>query len=110
MIDLFAAYLTAMLLLLALITFLWFTRDDPGPREYPMGEDPYPYDGPLLDPFPETDGLERRELYDWLNPGTRLATTGELRALAYAGNLEVIDSEVAAFKALMQLDDWIPNQ
>ena len=104
MISIEFGILTGMLLLLALVTYLWFTRDDPRrfePGPGPAGEYPYP---PLLSDFPEP--VERRELYDWLNPGSRLATTAELRQLAFAGNMDVINSEVAAWKALMQLDEW----
>jgi hypothetical protein len=36
----------------------------------------------------------------------RLASTGELRALAFDGDLEQIRSEVAAFRALVQLEEW----
>lgn len=38
--------------------------------------------------------------------GERLASTGELRALAFDGDLEQIRSEVAAFRALVQLEEW----
>jgi len=92
--------LTAMILLFALITYLWFTRTDPGRHRIPglTDDDTYPY--PPLSPFPAPEpagdyGCRKR-----------LATTSELRALAYDGDLETINSEVAAWKALLLLDDW----
>lgn len=43
-----------------------------------------------------------------VNPSReRLATTGELRALAYAGDLDTIRSEVAAYRAVAQLEEWV---
>jgi len=89
--------LTAMLLLLALITYLWFTRSDPGRHRIPGldDDDSYPY--PPLSDFPDPSDY---------GPRKRLATTGELRALAYHGDLETINSEVAAWKAILNLDEW----
>ena len=43
-----------------------------------------------------------------VNPSAeRLATTGELRALAYAGDLDTIRSEIAAYRAVAQLEEWV---
>jgi len=89
--------LTAMLLLLALITYLWFTRTDPGRHRIPGLDDNDSYPYPPLSDFPDPDDY---------GPRKRLATTGELRALAYHGDLETINSEVAAWKAILKLDEW----
>lgn len=45
--------------------------------------------------------------FETVNPSAeRLASTGELRALAYTGDMEHIRSEIAAFKALLRLEEW----
>lgn len=104
MIDIGIGIFTGMLLLMAMITYLWFTRDEPYEPEFEPGEHPYPF----LPDFPEPDPAG---LFAWVNPSRQeLATTAELRALAYAGDMETINSEVAAWKALMRLDEWIPSQ
>lgn len=112
MIDIGIGAFTAMLLLTAMLVYLWFTRDDPGGRDLPgciwyRDEGSYPYP-PLLTDFPgpgsdsDGDGLTA-----WSSPSFEgLATTGELRRLAYAGDIEAIDSEAAAFLALLRLDEW----
>ena len=59
MIDAFIGIFTAMILLLSLITYLWFTRDDPGYREFP-GTPADPYPGWPLSDFPQPEPVERR--------------------------------------------------
>lgn len=119
MIDIEAGFFTAMLLLVAMLGYLWFTRADPGGRELPgiparRGEHPYPELSAF--PFPEPAGRSpddsgTSDMFGWVNPSySRLATTGELRALAYAGDMDAVNSEVAAFKAMLLLGEWTGGQ
>lgn len=78
----------------------------------PQGRHHKPKCPPVLvtfDAIPDVPELDVPELDvpDWVNPSAeRLATTGELRALAFDGDMDRINSEIAAFRAVNQLREW----
>jgi hypothetical protein len=108
MIDLEIGFLASYLLLATVVAYAWFTRDqrEPGRHRYPglPPADSYPY--PELSPFPELRPPDSRVGLP-PHPRKRLATTTELRALAYDGDMAAINAEVAAFRAqLSDTTDW----
>jgi hypothetical protein len=95
-----------LIVAMALLLYMHWTGPEPGRHEnvhprvqVPVQRGEHPY--PPLTRFPDPEPYAR------VNPSAkRLATTGELRAFAYAGDLEAVNSEVAAFRALVQLEEW----
>jgi hypothetical protein len=102
MINLVIGFLAFWLLLTIVVIYAYLTRGrEPGRHRYPdppaQGSHPYPYDGPLLElsVFPDFDPAPKR-----------LATTSELRTLAYAGDMDAVNREVADLMASLDNGDW----
>lgn len=106
-------FFTAYALMCVIIVYAWFTRDqrNPGRHRYPetppvsgLPDDTYPY--PYLREFPGDLTRASRPRH----ARERLATTGELRALAYEGDMDTINAEVARWRAMLPDayadDDW----
>ena len=61
----------------------------------------------VVPPAARTPQPVERLALEAVNPSAApLASTGELRALAYAGDMDTIRSEIAAWKAMRQLEEW----
>lgn len=98
----------------ARLTAAWDADDEEnGIVNLPAGiEDYETYSGliePAANPFAitlESLGMPIRQLIPPRSETKRLADTGELRALAYAGDLDAIMAEVAAFTTELDKEDY----
>jgi hypothetical protein len=100
-------FLACWLLLLVLVAYAWLTRTqrEPGRHRYPDLPPAASHPYPELSPFP---ALEAGRVQLPERP-KHLASTGELRQLAYDGDMDAINAEVTAWRALLpgtDTTDW----